>query len=290
MNSVKIYRSLCDRGRTRNKVRGSNLERHHIIPTFFFKSSTRKTRYNDGIYDGDGEHVGNISFLTPREHFIAHLLLCKIWRKTKWEYRCFTSVKMFLMGGKINDNRSIFEYNSRTIEKYKIAVNAGLSRGKVGTMPAKVMATGERLGLVSTTHPKVICGEWGHVTKGITKTAEYRESRKLLGAGFNNNNSKFSDSDLLLSYTKCCFAYGILVNRSLWVIYCERENLPHVKCFKQFRFEGRGYNGMVEDLLHLAAKQDVQLEHNINYKSHEWKSFIKKEKETHGNQNRKNYV
>jgi hypothetical protein len=277
MNYEKIYTMLCERGKTRKKVRGSNLERHHIIPTFFFKNPKRVKRYNDGIYEGDGEHIGNITYLTPREHFIAHLLLCKIWKGTKWEYRCYTACKMFLIGGETNDNRDVFRQNSRLIEKYKIQVNLGLSKGKTGTMPAKDAITGERLGIVEMTHPKVISGEWVHITKGIKKSDEILEKYRKNSKGLSNSNSKYSDEELLNSYKECCYYYGKLVNGSLWLPYAKRNNLPYITSWKSFRFDGRGKNGMVEDFLAIAEKEKRSIEIVTNYKSKEWHTFLKKE-------------
>ena len=276
MDYGKIYYNICQRGKTRKKVRGSNLERHHIIPTFFFKDNKRNLRYNDGIYDGDGEHIGNITYLTPREHFIAHLLLCKIWKGTKWEYRCFTSVKMFLIGGNSNEKRSVFQYSSRVLEKYKIIANKGISEGKKGTMPAKDLKTGERLGIVKMDHPKVLSGEWVHITKGIKKTKEQRLKNAKIG--LENSNSKYSDADLFESYKKCCYHYGKLVNNSFWVFYSEKNNLPCLKFWKDFRFDGRGKFGMKEDLLEQAKKDNIEIEIIENYSSGYWREFVKKEK------------
>jgi hypothetical protein len=276
MNYSNIYQKLCGRGKNRKKTKGSNLERHHIIPTFFFRDNKRNLRYNDGIYEGDGEHIGNITFLTPREHFIAHLLLCKIWKNTKWEYRCFTSVKMFLIGGKSNDNRCVYQYSSRLLEKYKIAANKGISKGKQGTMPAKDSNTGERLGIVSMDHPKVLSGEWVHITKGIKKSEEQR--RKNAKSGLENSNSKYSDRDLLESYKKCCYYYGKLVNASLWVFYSEVNNLPCLKHWKMFRFNNKGFSGMQEKLIEESNKENVRLEIIENYLDHKWRKFVTEEK------------
>ena len=278
MNYEKIYTNQCSRGKTRKKTRGSNLERHHIIPTFFFKNPRRIKRYNDGVYEGDGEHIGNITYLTPREHFIAHLLLCKIWKGTKWVYRCFTSCKMFLIGGKTNENRDVFRQNSRLIEKYKIEINSGLSKGKNGTMPAKDAITGKRLGIVEVAHPKVISGEWVHITKGIKKSDEMLEKYRKNSKGLSNSNSKYLDEELLNSYKECCYYYGKLANGSLWIQYAKTYNLPYLTSWKPFRFEGKAWAGMVERLLEEAKKDKIEIEIVTNYKSKEWRQFVKKEK------------
>lgn len=276
MNYEKIYYNLCEKGKSRKKTRGSNLERHHIIPTFFYKNSKRNHRHNDGIYKGDGEHIGNITFLTPREHFIAHLILCKIWKNTKWEYRCYLSLKMFLNSGQVNKSRSVFENSSRKYEYYKIKANAAISTGKSGTMPAKDSKTGERLGIVKTDHPKVISGEWVHITKGIKKTKEQRilYSKK----GLKNSNSKYSDEDLFKSYKKCCYHYNKLVSGSFWASYSEKNNLPYIKFWKPFRYNERGFLGMQEDLLDAANKENIRIETFPDYSAHNWRKFVKEEK------------
>lgn len=276
MNYEKIYRDLCEKGKNRKKTRGSNLERHHIIPTFFYKNNKRNHRYNDGIYEGDGEHIGNITFLTPREHFIAHLILCKIWKNTKWEYRSHLSLKMFLNEGQVNKSRSVFDHSSRKYEYYKIKANEAISKGKSGTMPIKDAITGERLGIADVNHPNVISGKWVHITKGIKKTKDKRMlySKK----GLENSNSKYSDEDLLNSYRECCYHYGKLVNSNLWVLYAEKNNMPYIKFWKQFRFNNRAFLGMQEELLNLAKKDNIEIEIISNYNGHNWKQFVKEEK------------
>lgn len=277
MNYEKIYSDLCIRGKTRKKTRGSNLERHHIVPTFFFKKPKRAKRHNDGIYEGDGEHVGNITYLTPREHFIAHLLLCKIWKGTKWEYRCYTSVKMFLIGGKLNEKRCVFQYSSRLLEKYKIIANDGISKGKKKTMPAKEARTGKRLGIVETDHPRVLSGEWVHITKGMKKTKENRRKTSMATTGEKNGNSKYHDRELLESFKQCCYHFGKLVNGSLWIPYAKKNNLAYLTHWKPFRFDGRGRTGMIEDFLEIAKKENKDIEIITNYKSKEWHTFLKEE-------------
>ena len=61
MNYLKIYKDLTARGQ---KDRGLEYsERHHIIPKCM----------------GGTDDASNISILTPEEHFVAHLLLVKIY-------------------------------------------------------------------------------------------------------------------------------------------------------------------------------------------------------------------
>lgn len=277
MNYSKIYNALCQKGKLRRKTKGSNLERHHIVPVFFFKDNKRNLRHNDGIYDGDGEHIGNFSYLTPREHFIAHLLLCKIWKNTKWEYRCYLSLKMFLNYGQTNEKRSVFEYSSRKYEYYKLHANKAISKGKKGTMPAKDAKTGERCGVVETNHPNVLSGKWVHITKGIKKSEEQKRLQREQMRGFGNPTSKYTDKQLLESYKRCCYQFNKLVNDSFWIRYSKKNNLPYLTSWKNFRFNGRGKKGMIEDFLEIARKENKDIEIITNYKSKKWHTFLKEE-------------
>lgn len=66
MNYIKIYKSLCDRGQIRVKEAGIIYERHHIVPRSF----------------GGKNNKDNLTNLTLREHYMAHLLLVAIYPKS----------------------------------------------------------------------------------------------------------------------------------------------------------------------------------------------------------------
>lgn len=61
MDYVAIYKRLCDRGQIRPKP--TSCERHHILPRCL----------------GGGNDAGNITNLTPEEHYLAHQLLTRIY-------------------------------------------------------------------------------------------------------------------------------------------------------------------------------------------------------------------
>ena len=61
MNYQKIYNNLI--ARSKDRIINEYIERHHIIPKCL-----------GGIDDSS-----NIAILTPEEHYLAHLLLCKIY-------------------------------------------------------------------------------------------------------------------------------------------------------------------------------------------------------------------
>lgn len=188
MNYKCIYKQLCDRGQKRKYSKGE-YEKHHIIPTFFFKNNKRKLRYNDGILEGDPDAIENISLLTPREHFIAHLLLHKIYYKTKWSYRCLTSLLLFFnkIGNK-HATRNLFSISgSKKYQAIQSKIRKSLSDEKKGKMIVKDAITGERYGWQLKTHPKVLSGEWVFFHKGIKRSPEAMKNRASY-RGINNSN------------------------------------------------------------------------------------------------------
>lgn len=103
MNYSLIYDNLVARARGRKRAKLVQYERHHIKPRCM----------------GGNDHRGNLIYLTLREHFIAHMLLCKIYPT---EHKLASAA--FLMKGKTSGYMS-----SKTYDKLKIsAIIAGKSR------------------------------------------------------------------------------------------------------------------------------------------------------------------
>ena len=249
MNYEKIYHNLCHRGKYRSKNNGLYLEKHHIIPVFFFRNNKRNLRYNDGIFEGDGEHPENITYLTAREHFVAHVLLCKIWSNTKWYHRCSSSLIMFFNKeeSKHPRKKNFNPGQSKKYERYAILAKEAISAERKGKMPVKDVQTGEMIGSVSIKHPKVLSGEWVHHSKDKKLTDETICRMKAAMKGTGNSNSKYTDEELIESYLKCCRYFEQLVSKSLWVLYSERNDNPYLKFIKDFRFSNRGFQGLLEE-------------------------------------------
>lgn len=92
MNYTKIYSSLIDKARSHNRVKTKDclLERHHITPSCL----------------GGGDEPDNLVLLTPREHYIAHRLLVKIYPSSMGLNK---ALWMFLNIGENNINSKSFE-------------------------------------------------------------------------------------------------------------------------------------------------------------------------------------
>ena len=67
----------------------------------------RRHSGHKGHLPGDSNAPENIVTLTPREHLISHMFLCKIYRSTKYEYQCLSSLLIMLNGGGKGSKRSI---------------------------------------------------------------------------------------------------------------------------------------------------------------------------------------
>lgn len=93
MDYRKIYTSLIEKRRTSKPI--GYVEKHHIIPK------------SEGGTDNDV----NIVALTAREHYIAHLLLAKIYD----DYKMYAAV-IFMQAAKERWKSRTFKFNSRLYE------------------------------------------------------------------------------------------------------------------------------------------------------------------------------
>jgi hypothetical protein len=98
MNYKNIYNNLTDKNRFgyRTKNNGVYYEAHHIVPVCFGG-------------DGDRRNINhpNIILLTPKEHYLAHLLLVKIYpsspcmKKALWNMCSTNKGKRYIPSAKI---------------------------------------------------------------------------------------------------------------------------------------------------------------------------------------------
>lgn len=186
MDYAKLYDDLCkSRQQMKRSKRSGLYELHHIIPAFLFIDSKRKTRYNVyRVHTGTGDESSNLVLLTPREHFIAHLLLCEMYKGTELEHPMTMSLVFFT--GK--DGRFGNEIMTpKTYERLKHTVSKAQSVKMKGTFIAKCAKTGERVGFVSNTDSRVISGELVHISKGVLYTDERKAKRPRTNGRLNPN-------------------------------------------------------------------------------------------------------
>lgn len=105
MNYKKIYDKLIEY-RIRFPVDWTYFERHHIIPRSM----------------GGSDYKCNLVKLTAREHFIAHLLLHKIYNTKKTAY----AIWMMKSKSHCHDSR-YFKINSKMYERIKILISYDIS-------------------------------------------------------------------------------------------------------------------------------------------------------------------
>lgn len=126
MNYKKKYDSIIENARNSNRKKGDGevYERHHIIPR-----SIRPDLIKD---------PNNIVLLTLKEHFIAHLLLVKIYEEAGDEYNKFKMINALVMMSTRCNGESIA--GAREYEKYKkeyFERRSQMQKGKVWTEEEK---------------------------------------------------------------------------------------------------------------------------------------------------------
>lgn len=194
MNYQNVYKMLMDRGLARTRADGAYLERHHIVPDFMFEDRARPGP--KGHLPGNPNDPSNIAMLTPREHFIAHVLLVKMHRHTRYYYQCASALQFFYTKTMNVNHPRYASFNcadGQRYERYRLLGLKALSEKAKGQIVVKDAATGELIGKVSNTHPSVLNGTWVHHSKGMKPTDRMlaaRANRKTAQAGMNNPNAR----------------------------------------------------------------------------------------------------
>ena len=109
MNYIGIYKKLIMKRLVNPVPNGVYHERHHIVPRS----------------EGGSDDEGNIIRLTAREHYVAHLLLAKIYD----DYKMHNAV-IFMQTGR-HKNR-IFKFNSHLYKKIREEYAKKISKSKKG--------------------------------------------------------------------------------------------------------------------------------------------------------------
>jgi Tfp pilus assembly major pilin PilA len=113
MNYGRIYEELCKRGQVRHKIEGEYYEVHHIIP-----------RSMGGIDD-----PSNLTTLTGREHFIAHLILTRLYPENE---KVIYAAWLMANKGAIGKMRK-YKVSARTYEQLKKEWHTHIIKAKTGT-------------------------------------------------------------------------------------------------------------------------------------------------------------
>lgn len=154
---------------------GDNGERHHIIPESFYM--TRKRTGHIGWIDGNPDDLSNIVILTPREHFICHLLLTKM---TSGKAKA----KMVCAAWRLANSKG-YRITSRTYEKLRIERSNTLKELTKGrTQSKESIAKG-----VATRH---LNGSYKHSEETKDNMSESRKGRPAWNKGL----TKSTDSRL----------------------------------------------------------------------------------------------
>lgn len=139
----KIYIELCESRKSRKSMYGVNsgLHRHHIIPR----------------HSGGDNSPENLTFLTQREHKIAHFLLWKI-HKNPNDLRAITMLgfplnleQMRIVGNYCRDNKiGIFseKYDREDRRKWTLLGNYSQVKNKIGIHSdekKRIMTDGSRV-------------------------------------------------------------------------------------------------------------------------------------------------
>lgn len=175
----KIYNDLIQK-RKSNPIskKDQYCERHHIIPRCMNGSNDKENTVN----------------LTAREHFIAHMLLARIFRDTKHYYKLLCAITyMTTKHGKMRKNSTLV-INSRT---YDIVRNE-LSRIRIGyfkKMPLeKQKSISETIRQQKKKYAKqILCIETGIIYEslkdavrktGISRIRDVCKGRRITAGGF----------------------------------------------------------------------------------------------------------
>lgn len=190
MNYIRIYKNIISNAKEQCRKKGKYVyyEKHHIIPDFMFKNRSRKGP--KGHLEGDPNEKSNIVLLTPREHFLCHFLLYKIYKDTHYGYSCgaalsFFSSKVVRLHPRYNGIR----ITGSLYSKARMVGISNISKKNKGFFSAKSSITGEYIGRVSVNDVKVLSGEYVHHTKGSKISTEKKAKLSSSNKGQGNPNA-----------------------------------------------------------------------------------------------------
>lgn len=112
MNYQKIYDALIERGR--NRIPQGYVERHHILPRCM----------------GGSDENSNLVALTPEEHFVAHILLVKMYPEHRGLIAAVQGMTQTRQG---RPNRKLYGWLKRRHTEYMSDIQSGEGNSQFGT-------------------------------------------------------------------------------------------------------------------------------------------------------------
>lgn len=171
MNYKRIYNELIENRKNNPLLTTQNTHLHHIIPKCC----------------GGNNETNNLIRLTYREHYIAHLLLPKIYKHGDKHFKLMCAVQR--MGNAPTHN--MYRFNSRLYEKYVKERNRLVGEYSKQFMHGRTIykniQTGE-IKILYTDSEEVKSGKWIGVRKGV-KDPTSSERRKNFVAAIDKNGN-----------------------------------------------------------------------------------------------------
>jgi HNH endonuclease len=271
MDYKKIHNQLidyCNKTTPRYRLEQRNLkdprlknthlyvEVHHIIPRSL----------------GGTDAITNLVTLLPEEHIFIHMLRWKMYK-----IRNDILAVRFCLNG-YNKNKTCKPVYNLTkslrmgyawLKQQSKDVREGMgwqspegreriAAARRGKIVVKDAATGSIVGSVSTTHPKVVGGEWVHHTKGRKATPQSLLRMKARSAGLNNANScGMSDEYFIKKGIEITKEFNRIVSwNEMFTLSKERSFLWIQTCSSRFNNAGRaGFVKAVEEATNLKYKR-----------------------------------
>lgn len=165
------YFSITSSANARSTSPNTYTEKHHIIPESFFKN--RKRKGPPGWIEGDPDAISNIVSLTPKEHFICHVLLTKFTTGSAKSKMIFALIGMKRSRKHQHRYLNARLYESAKIEFAKIASVINLGRKHSDETKAKVSKAS-----ASRTHSAETRAKMSAVATGKKKSSEQIEKMK----------------------------------------------------------------------------------------------------------------
>ena len=176
MNYLQIYENLIETARTRNILKFEIYEKHHIISKCIFDDTYSKIIFNNYYKNIKNKNdKNNLVKLTLREHYIAHLLLVRIFDdNTNCHIRLLHAANFLTNRTKNNRQYDWLKKEfSKELKKYMTG-KSSRAKGKKWSNESKKNRSGKNHYMFNKTYEELY---------GIKKSNELKENRKISQTG-----------------------------------------------------------------------------------------------------------